>query len=399
MKFSLYIAKRYLFSKSTNNAINIITLVAGFGIIIGTAALFIVLSGFSGLKNFSLEFTSFSDPDLKIFPNTSKTIQFTAAQKKALIEMPSVAFYSEVVEERILMSCENKQIGVTVKGVDTNYPSATIDSILVYGQWFEPDSAQIVAGWGVTTELGFGVFDVSKVIKLYAPKPGTGQISSVKGAFTTLKVANAGIFQINETIDNSQVFTSIANAKHLLNYQPESVSAIELYLAPSVDDESVRADIQSIFNNQVTIKNRIQLNDTLYKMLNTEHVAVYLIFTLILIIALFNIIGSIVMMILDKKKNLKTLYNLGATIKDLRAIFFYQGILMTIIGGSVGLVIGLITIWLQQYFSLIMITPSLAYPVDLQWLNVVVVLATILVLGALASRIASQRIEKTQINS
>lgn len=372
---------------------------AGFGIIIGTAALFIVLSGFSGLKNFSLEFTSFSDPDLKIFPNTSKTIQFTAAQKKALIELPSVAFYSEVVEERILMSCENKQIGVTVKGVDTNYPSATIDSILVYGQWFEPDSAQIVAGWGVTTELGFGVFDVSKVIKLYAPKPGTGQISSVKGAFTTLKVANAGIFQINETIDNSQVFTSIANAKHLLNYQPESVSAIELYLAPSVDDENVRADIQSIFNNQVTIKNRIQLNDTLYKMLNTEHVAVYLIFTLILIIALFNIIGSIVMMILDKKKNLKTLYNLGATLKDLRAIFFYQGILMTIIGGSVGLVIGLITIWLQQYFSLIMITPSLAYPVDLQWLNVVVVLATILVLGALASRIASQRIEKTQINS
>lgn len=399
MKFSLYIAKRYLFSKSTNNAINIITLVAGFGIIIGTAALFIVLSGFSGLKNFSLEFTSFSDPDLKIVPNTSKTIQFTAAQKKALIELPSVAFYSEVVEERILMSCENKQIGVTVKGVDTNYPSATIDSILVYGQWFEPDSAQIVAGWGVTTELGFGVFDVSKVIKLYAPKPGTGQISSVKGAFTTLKVANAGIFQINETIDNSQVFTSIANAKHLLNYQPESVSAIELYLAPSVDDENVRADIQSIFNNQVTIKNRIQLNDTLYKMLNTEHVAVYLIFTLILIIALFNIIGSIVMMILDKKKNLKTLYNLGATLKDLRAIFFYQGILMTIIGGSVGLVIGLITIWLQQYFSLIMITPSLAYPVDLQWLNVVVVLATILVLGALASRIASQRIEKTQINS
>ena len=398
MKFSLYIAKRYLFSKSTNNAINIITLVAGFGIIIGTAALFIVLSGFSGLKNFSLEFTSFSDPDLKIVPNTSKTIQFTAAQKKALIELPSVAFYSEVVEERILMSCENKQIGVTVKGVDTNYPSATIDSILVYGQWFEPDSAQIVAGWGVTTELGFGVFDVSKVIKLYAPKPGTGQISSVKGAFTTMKVANAGIFQINETIDNSQVFTSIANAKYLLNYQPESVSAIELYLAPSVDDESVRADIQSIFNNQVTIKNRIQLNDTLYKMLNTEHVAVYLIFTLILIIALFNIIGSIVMMILDKKKNLKTLYNLGATLKDLRAIFFYQGILMTIIGGSVGLVIGLITIWLQQYFSLIMITPSLAYPVDLQWLNVVIVLATILVLGALASRIASHRIEKTQID-
>jgi lipoprotein-releasing system permease protein len=399
LKFSLYIAKRYLFSKSTNNAINIITLVAGFGIVIGTAALFIVLSGFSGLKNFSLEFTSFSDPDLKIVPTTTKTIQFSAAQKQALTALSSVAFYSEVVEERMLMSCENKHLAVTLKGVDTNYPNATIDSILVYGQWFDSESAQIVAGWGVTSELGFGIFDVAKVIKLYAPKPGTGQISSVKGAFTSLKVANAGVFQINETLDNSQVFTSIENAKYLLNYPPETVSAIEVYLAPSVDEETARAEIQSVFNNQVTIKNRIQLNDALYKMLNTEHVAVYLIFTLILIIALFNIIGSIIMMILDKKKNLKTLYNLGATVKELRAIFFYQGVLMTLIGGGLGLVIGVVVIWLQQQFSLLMITPSLAYPVDLQLVNVGIVFATILVLGVVASRIASQRIAKTQLNA
>ena len=399
MKLPLYIAKRYLFSKSTNNAINIITLVAGFGIVIGTAALFIVLSGFSGLKNFSLEFTSFSDPDLKIVPTTTKTIPFTAAQKQALTALTSVAFYSEVIEERMLISCENKHLAVTLKGVDTNYPNATIDSILVYGQWFDSESAQIVAGWGVTTELGFGIFDVAKVIKLYAPKPGTGQISSVKGAFTSLKVSNAGIFQINETLDNSQVFTSIENAKYLLNYPPETVSAVEVYLVPSVEEDTARAEIQSVFNNQVTIKNRIQLNDALYKMLNTEHVAVYLIFTLILIIALFNIIGSIIMMILDKKKNLKTLYNLGATVKELRAIFFYQGILMTVIGGSLGLVIGVLIIWLQQQFSLLMITASLAYPVDLQWINVGIVLATILVLGAVASRIASQRIAKTQLNA
>tara|TARA_B110000459_G_scaffold159799_1_gene175372 strand:+ start:67 stop:1266 length:1200 start_codon:yes stop_codon:yes gene_type:complete len=399
LKFSLYIAKRYLFSKSTNNAINIITLVAGFGIIIGTAALFIVLSGFSGLKNFSLEFTSFSDPDLKIVPNTTKTIQFTAAQKQALTDLSSVAFYSEVVEERMLMSCENKQLAINLKGVDTNYPNATIDSILVYGQWFESNSAQIVAGWGVTSELGFGIFDVSKVIKLYAPKPGTGQISSVKGVFTSMKVANAGIFQINETIDNSQVFTSIENAKYLLNYSPETLSAIEVYLAPSIDEKTARAQIQSVFNNQATIKNRIQLNDALYKMLNTEHVAVYLIFTLILIIALFNIIGSIIMMILDKKKNLQTLHNLGVTVKELRSIFFYQGVFMTLIGGGLGLVIGVVVIWLQQQFSLLMITPSLAYPVDLQLVNIGIVLATILVLGALASRIASQRIAKTQLNA
>jgi lipoprotein-releasing system permease protein len=237
------------------------------------------------------------------------------------------------VEERMLMSCENKHLAVTLKGVDVNYPNATIDSILVYGQWFEPNTPQIVAGWGVTNELGFGIFDVAKVIKLYAPKPGTGQITFVKSAFTSMKVANAGIFQINETLDNSQVFTSLENAKYLLNYDAQTLSAIDIYLKPSVEEDAARTALQTIFENQVIIKNRVQLNDALYKMLNTEHVAVYLIFTLILIIALFNIIGSIIMMILDKKKNLKTLYNFGATVKELRKIFYYQGILMTIIGG------------------------------------------------------------------
>ena len=295
MKFSLYIAKRYLFSKSSNNAINIISLVAGLGIVIGTAALFIVLSGFSGLKNFSLEFTSFSDPDLKIVPKTSKTLQFTAAQKQDLEALSSVVLYTEVVEERLLMSCENKHLAVNLKGVDSKYPAATIDSILVYGQWFEANSAQIVAGWGVTNTLGFGIFDVNKGIKLYAPKPGTGQISAVKSAFTSLKVANSGIFQINETLDNSQVFTSIENAKYLLNYDATSFSAIDIYLRDSADEGQVRAALQTIFKEQVAIKNRVQLNDALYKMLNTEHLAVYLIFTLILIIALFNIVGSIIM--------------------------------------------------------------------------------------------------------
>ena len=399
MKFPLYIAKRYLFYKSSNNAINFITLIAGFGIIIGTAALFIVLSGFSGLKTFTVQFTSFADPDLKIVPTTTKTIRFTDTQKQALNSLNTVASFTEVVEERILMNCDNKHLAVTLKGVDENYPQATIDSILVYGQWFEPNTPQIVAGWGVTNELGFGIFDVTKVIKLYAPKPGTGQLNSVNSAFKSMKVANAGIFQINESKGNSQVFTSLENAKYLLDYDDETLSAIDVYLEPAANEDEVRAELQSIFKNQITIKNRIQLNDALYKMLNTEHVAVYLIFTLILIIALFNIVGSIIMMILDKKKNLKTLYNLGATVKELRSIFYYQGILMTVIGGGIGLVIGMIIIGLQQHFSLVMITPSLPYPVDLQLANIGIVLATILTLGILASRIASQRIAKTQLNA
>jgi lipoprotein-releasing system permease protein len=214
-----------------------------------------------------------------------------------------------------------------------------------------------------------------------------------------MKVVNAGIFQINETLDNSQVFTSLENAKYLLNYGPDTVSAIEIYLTPSADEETVRSEIQTIFNNQVSIKNRIQLNDALYKMLNTEHIAVYLIFTLILVIALFNIIGSIIMMILDKKNNLKTLFSLGATPQDLRSIFFYQGVLMTAIGGVLGIGIGILIIWVQQHFSVLMITSSIAYPVDLLWINITIVFVTILVLGTIASRIASQQIKKIQFKN
>jgi len=204
---------------------------------------------------------------------------------------------------------------------------------------------------------------------------------------------------VNETLDNGTVFTSLENAKYLLNYDAETLNALDIYLKPSINEEAVRSALQSIFDNKVTIKNRLQLNDALYKMLNTEHVAVYLIFTLILIIALFNIIGSIIMMILDKKKNLKTLYNLGATVKELRSIFYYQGILMTVIGGGIGLGIGVVVIWMQQKYDLVMITPSLPYPVDLQLANIGVVFGTIFILGILASRIASQRIAKAQLNA
>jgi lipoprotein-releasing system permease protein len=156
----------------------------------------------------------------------------------------------------------------------------------------------------------------------------------------------------------------------------------------------MRDEIQNILGNKVVLKNRAQLNDALYKMLNTEYLAVYLIFTLVLIIALFNVIGSIIMMILDKKKNLNTLFNLGATLKDIRKVFFYQGVLMTFIGGFVGLGIGFVLILLQQTFSLIMITPSLAYPVSLKAINFGIVFLTISVLGIIASKIASTRITK-----
>jgi len=399
LNFSFYIAKRYLFTKSKNKAINYITLVAGLGIIFGTAALFVVLSGFDGLKAFSLEFTSFTDPDLKVFPYQSKTIKLSSEHREKINKIEGIASFSEIVQDKVLLSCEDKYLALDLKGVDANYPQQTIDSILSYGAWMEPDFPHIVAGWGATNTLGFGIYDLTKTIRLYAPKPGTGQIMSVKGAFKSMKVVNVGIFQINESLNNSIAYTSIENARYLLGVKPNQISALEIITLPEADLDRITTELNSVFKEKIIIKNRVQLNDALYKMLNTEHVAVYLIFTLILIIALFNIIGSIVMMILHKKENLKTLYSIGADKNELQHIFFMQGIMMTVLGGFIGLFLGATLIILQKYFDLVMISPTLAYPVVLKSLNFVIAFGTILVLGVMASKIASWSIKKLNLSS
>jgi len=205
------------------------------------------------------------------------------------------------------------------------------------------------------------------------------------------------VFDINEKINDTYVYGSIDLAQQLLRYKENQITGIEFRLTNSADKEAVKEKLQTILGDNVIIKNREQLNDALYKMLNTENLAVYLIFTLVLIIALFNVIGSIIMMILDKKKTLNTLFNLGATLKDIRRVFFLQGSLMTILGGIVGIVIGFLIVVLQKTFALVMITSTLPYPVTLKFENVVIVFLTISVLGVLASKIASVRITKSLV--
>lgn len=397
MNVSLYIAKRYLFSKSSNNAINFITIIAAVGVIIGSASLFIVLSGFAGLKDFSLEFSTIVDPDLKVLAAKGKSFELTQEDIKHINGLDDVSSFSKIIEERVILNFEGKNIIANLKGVDKNYPKSTIDSIVAQGQWFEANTDQIVAGWGVSNNLSFGIFDYAKTIKIYVPKPGKGQPSSVKSAFNSVNATNSGVFQINETLDNSYVFANIETVKYLLNYKENQISAIEIQLKNPKNLDVVKQQLLEILGDKVIIKNRIQLNDALYKMLNTENLAVYLIFTLVLIIALFNVIGSIIMMILDKKKNLNTLFNLGATVKDIRHVFFLQGGLMTIIGGAFGLLLGFIIIWSQKMFGLLMITPSLPYPVSVKVINFLIVFATISFLGLMASKIASGRITKNLI--
>lgn len=376
------------------------TRIASVGVIVAAAALFIVLSVFAGLKNYSLQFSSFVDPDLTLLPMKGKSMLFTDDEKLKLNKIKGIAFFSEVIEERVIIKSENKNLLATLKGVDSSFLDVTnVDLMVTSGSWISPESNDVVSGWGISNNLSFGILDYRKALALYVPKPGVGQASAIKSLYNSTYVNNVGLFDINEELNSEFVFSDIGLARRLLNYNENQISAIELKLNPSANEDDIREEINSVFNNKVIIKNRGQLNDALFKMLNTENLAVYLIFTLVIIIALFNVVGAIIMMILDKKKSLNTLYNLGAEPKNIKSIFFFQGSLLTTISGVIGVGLGLIVVFLQQQFSLIMLTPDLPYPVRLNIINVIIVLVTIIVLGVVASRLASQRITKSLIQS
>ena len=401
MNFSLYIAKRYLLSKSSNNAINFITIIAAISIVIGALSLFIVMSGFAGLKDFTLEFTSLIDPDLKAESAVGKSFILTDSELKSLRKNSDIVSFSKIVEERVFVSFDGRSYpNAFIKGVDSNYAIVNdIGSVIPFGSWLSDKSNQIVTGWGIANKLTIGVLDYGKTVDLYIPKPGKGQITDIKNAFNTVKAVNVGIFDVNEALNEKYIFAPIEMAQHLVSYNENQISALEFKLKPDADEETVRTSLLNILGEKIVLKNKLELNDALYKMLNTENLAVYLIFTLILIIALFNVVGSIIMMILDKKKTLHTLFNLGATTRDIRRIFFLQGSLMTIIGGSIGLLIAILLVWLQKTYGFIMLTTTLPYPVSIKTENILLVFITITILGIGASKIASSRITRNLVSN
>jgi lipoprotein-releasing system permease protein len=395
LNFPLYIAKRYIFSNSKNNAINIINRIASMGIIVGAMALFIFLSVFSGLKVFTLSFSNDIDPDLKISSTLGKSFYISPLQEKKIKEIDGIISYSKILEERVLFVFNDKQEVTYLKGVDPNFSKVTaIEKKLFNGQWLKKDTYQVVVGYGIAEKFSMGLLDFNNQLEVLVPKPGKGNIENPEEAFNNEVVIPVGIYAISEDLDSKYVFADLGLAQELLQYKTNQISGIELKMIKDADEKAIISKLQTIFENKITVKNRAQLNESLYKMLNTENLAVYLIFTLVIIIALFNLIGALIMMILDKKANLKTLLNLGTEIKDLRKIFLLQGTLISVFGGFIGLTLGIAIVLLQQHFELVMITPTLAYPVVFSIENVLIVLATIVTLGFIASLIASSRVSK-----
>ena len=397
MSFPLYIAKRYLRSQSSQSAVNIINFITFLVIVIGSASLFVVLSAFAGLKTFSLQFTNTFDPDIKAIPATGKFFSLSEMERNKLEEVPGIALYAPEIEERVYLSFREKNHIAYIKGIDENYRKVTgIDSTLYFGNWSLVED-QAVIGIGIFNLLG-GPMGYNALLNVITLKPGERSISSdalrSNSFYNQMPMSVSGVYAVEDNLDKKYIFAPIKKVQAFLEKDSTQISGINFKIVPEQDPEDIKSAIRTIVGQKALVLSRQELNSTLYRMLNTENTVTYLIFTLVLIIALFNVVGAIIMMILDKRENSKTLFALGTTIKELRKIYFIQGILVTILGGLVGVLFGALLVGSQIVFEWLKITPSLAYPVEFQAQNIVLVLATITVLGLISAKLASSRISK-----
>jgi len=357
--------------------------------------MFVVLSVFSGLKDFSLSFSNDFDPQLKVESNLGKTFYLSEEQEKKLSEIKGIQNFSKIIEEKALFTFNGKDQLAFIKGVDSNFVRVTsIENTIFQGEWLDHDSYQVVIGSGIAQKLSVGLFDFNNVFEAFVVRPGKGAIENPDNAFNKIQLNPIGFYFLNEDLNQKYVFCDLEVAQELLELKSNQITNIEFKLSEKHNESEIRENLKTILGADIVIKNRGQLNESLYRMLNTENLILYLILTLVLIVTLFTLIGALIMMIIDKKTNLKTLFNLGTSIQNLRSIFLTQGFLICIIGGLLGIFLGSIVILLQLKYELFMITPSLAYPVVFSFKNILLTLGTISLLGLLSSWIASSRVNK-----
>jgi lipoprotein-releasing system permease protein len=390
-----FIALRYFFTKSKQSIINLINLISIGVVLVATASLFIVLSAFSGLKDFGLSFSNSFDPSVRVSASYGKTLLIDSLQLEAINALDEVILASPVLEEKIFLSFNNKNQVAFLKGVEDRYPEVVeIDSLIVSGDWFKNDFDEVIIGGGIANNLSLGVYDYTSFLTLSAPKR-KGGIGLGKNPFTKETALVSGIYFANEQLDKKYLFARVELARRLLQRSQGEYTYLEIRTVENPNLDALKASLKKILSQDITVLNRAQLNAALYKMLNTENLAVYLIFSLIIIIALFNVVGSLIMMFLDKKPQLKILFAMGLRPKEIQRVFFYLGGLICWVGGGLGVLIGALLVFIQGYFPLLYVPgTSLPYPVLFELNNFLIVLFTILILGTLTTAWATRNMDK-----
>ena len=369
------------------------SLLALLGVVFSAAAMIIVLSGFSGLKNYSLEFLSYASPNLEISSKKGKRFVFNEKMKDILFN--SNVNYVKGISERAVMSINGGKKIVSIKALDESFPKRNIDSILYAGSW-PKEGQEVVVGWGLAYDLGVSLNNYENPITFFVPVAGKGQAFQEKDIYNNRTAVSSGVFNLNEELNNNLVYADFLFGQKLFGMKENEVNSIEVYDSLSVNTIE---NLKDLLGDDFYVKTKLEQNEVLYKMLKTEELAIFLIFSLIVIIALFNMFGALVMIFLEKKSNLKTLSVLGLTKEKIGALFTFQGLYITIFGCFGGLALGFILLSLQNYFSIINLAPNLPYPISFELKNFLFTFIIVIIIGTIVSYSVSMLIRKNLTKS
>ncbi|WP_026176979.1 FtsX-like permease family protein [Dysgonomonas mossii] len=394
MNLALHIARRYLFAKKSHNAINIISMISVCGITVATMALVCALSVFNGFTDVVANTFSAFDPELQITPAKGKVFDPTSKKIEEIKALPEIEFTSKSLEDNALIKFADRQEPIILKGVSSNFINlANVNNLIIDGKFSlcEGDIENGVIGAGMAMFLGVraGFLDP---VELYAPKRNERiNLANPATAFTQSEVFVSGVFALNQQKYDDQMFiVSIDLARELFHYDKE-ISSLDIKVKDGYNVDKVHNKIKSILGkDELLVKNRFEQQADLYRMVNVEKWVTFLILCIILIIAVFNVIGSLTMLIIEKDEDVRILKSLGANNTLITRIFLFEGWLITFVGAIVGVTLGLTLCLLQQYFGLLKLgnTPGAfvidAYPVSVQALDIVLIFVTVSIIGFLA---------------
>ena len=321
-----FIAKRYLLAKHSRHAVGLLSRIAIGAVAVATFSLFLVLSGFTGLKDYALAFTNIFDSDLIISPVSGKSFIYDDAGQKALQGLTGIQAVGRVVEDKVFLRYKNQARVATLRGIDSAYTGVTpVDTLVYTGNWFSPERPEVVLGYSVAADLALAARDFSNLIQISAPIPGSNIMAATSPdqVFRSEQVVASGIYEVNDQVNDRFVFCSIETARYLFGWERNQVSSLVIKTA-SNDLEALKAQISSVFDDKVRVKTRVEQNAALYRMLNSENLFTYLFISLIAAIAVFNLTGTLIMLVLEKKNNLRTLFTLGQPLADIKRTFFCQ---------------------------------------------------------------------------
>ena len=410
MNFPFYIARRYLFSKKSTNAINVISMISMAGVVVATMALIIVLSVFNGFHDLVATFFTQFDPQLKVMPVEGKDAPSDDPVLTEIRQLPEVDVATESVEEMALAIYEGHQAMVTVKGVDDNFTELTHINEIVYGDGeFQLHAADLeygTLGIRLAQDLGTGA-RFGNYLHVYAPRrEGQLDLSNPQDGFVVDSLISPGVVFATRQgkYDKSYILAPIGFARRLFEQQG-MLTSLELRLKAGSDLEAVKKRMRSIANGKYKVLDRFEQQADTFKIMQIEKFIAYIFLTFILIVACFNIIGSLSMLIIDKREDVVTLRNLGANDRQISSIFLFEGRLIVAIGAIVGVALGLLLCWLQQRFGLVGMGGSSgmfvvnAYPVSVHYQDVLLVFFTVLVVGSVAVWYPVQHFSRRLLNT